>query len=128
MKFIAIILALYVMVLSIRPYFADSDCTDSDHCTQTAQTSNSHQHDNDCKGDCSPFFTCAACSGFNIPTVSFSLIPLAFILTEKVSIYNPSFISEFLQSIWQPPKISECFCGFATNYFEWCCSPLKITC
>lgn len=105
MKILYFILALNVLVLSTGPCCADDNCTDNDHSTKTEQTDNGNQ-ENNCKGDCSPFLTCGSCIGFNCPTISASLPHPLIKMTTQVSIYQSSFSSEFINSIWQPPKIS----------------------
>jgi hypothetical protein len=98
-KYLSIILALYVLLLSIKPCLGD----DNDTSVKTEQSS--HQ-DKDCNDVCSPFFICGTCSGFtlNISLVNFSATP--FFIESNYPDYKQSSLSEVFISIWQPPKIS----------------------
>ena len=103
MKVLCFILSLYAILLSTVPCCADDNCNDE---IKTEQSDNHSQDDNDCQENCSPFLTCGTCTGFSFPTLAFSLTPTAVALTTQLSIYNSSFSSEYLCSIWQPPKVS----------------------
>lgn len=105
MKFLSVILALFVFVQSLSPCCSDDNCMDNNQTVKTEQTSN-HEHDGDCEKNCSPFFVCGTCAGFIFPTVSFTLTSSVILFTKQISIYNQSTLSNFFHSIWQPPKIS----------------------
>ncbi|MEO9894317.1 DUF6660 family protein [Aurantibacter sp.] len=109
MKYISFLLAIYILALAIRPCCEDSNCTEDDSYQTTQVTDNHFNQDNDenkeHKGICSPFYACGNCVGFTFTTVNFSLTPDEVLSTNLVSIYNPSFFSEFHIAIWQPPKI-----------------------
>ncbi|HET6990322.1 MAG TPA: DUF6660 family protein [Bacteroidia bacterium] len=104
MKILYFILAVYVVLLSVKPCCTDDKCCADNHSAQTEKSAR-HQDNADCKGDCSPFFTCGSCTGFNFPAFSFSLKPSEVAIEKQVSVYSFSFSTEFFSSIWQPPKI-----------------------
>jgi len=105
MKILYLILALYVLLLSVRPCCIEEDCTDEDLSTKTEQTSN-HNQGNDCNGNCAPFLSCGNCTGFNCPTVSYPLTHPTTLESSQLQVYQSSFSSGFHFAIWQPPKIS----------------------
>ena len=104
MKILCFILSLYVVFLATTPCCSDDNCNDEIKTEQTDNHSQDHK-DSDCN-ICSPFLTCGTCTGFNFPTVFFSLTPPAITLTTKIPINYSSFSSNYFPSIWQPPKIS----------------------
>jgi hypothetical protein len=104
-KILNFILSLNVLVLSSGDCCADENCTNNDYSAITEHTDSDNQK-NDCNGDCSPFLTCGSCIGFNCPVVFYSLPHPQIEMLTQVSIYQFSFSSEFVNSIWQPPKIS----------------------
>ena len=100
-KIIAFILAAYVLCCSIIPCCVDDKC--ADEMTNTAQ---GHQQDDDCKGNCSPFFACGSCAGFSVDVQSFELTP---VVLDDRSTYSAFYIcshSEYFPNFWQPPKLS----------------------
>jgi hypothetical protein len=107
MKWIAILLSLYLMALSNMPC-ADMEVDSAAHKTArfSSETSHSHDKDNDL---CSPFCACNCCGAqvlsYQISeTIEF---PVAFsIISKVVSNYNFVFTSNFYGSIWQPPQIA----------------------
>lgn len=105
MKILYFILSLYVLVLSISPCCEDNNCIDNDHLLKTEQSDNS-QHDNDCKGNCSPFYTCNTCVGFIITKTNDNLTIIATFVVKNIILYNQQFVENYFAKIWQPPKIS----------------------
>ena len=66
------------------------------------QTTNSQEQDSDDCGMecCSPFSKCNTCTGFVI-TSNYVQQP-----KKKLGVITASAVSDFLSSIWQPPKIN----------------------
>ncbi len=91
-----------VLVLSTTPCFAEDKCFD-----EISETSNSeHQNDDDCnKSCCSPFFNCNTCAGFTINTFYYSISHFVKQPEKKSNLITTTAVSDFLASIWQPPKI-----------------------
>ncbi|WP_420828668.1 DUF6660 family protein [Maribacter polysaccharolyticus] len=107
MKWVSFILAVYTLVLTLRPCCGDDNCTDSDNCqTELVDNHDKDNHQNNGhKGSCSPFFTCGNCVGFTLTTVHFSLPPQTDITPDLVTMYHCNFLSGFEMPIWQPPQI-----------------------
>lgn len=107
MKVFALFMAFYILVLSAVPCNdVHNDCNDSNTKTELTQNHDHHQDQDD---NCTPFCTCTCCSASVIALdfVPFQIKnPTVFRISEKVSLRNFSFISNFFGSIWQPPKIS----------------------
>ncbi|WP_346770863.1 DUF6660 family protein [Flavobacterium filum] len=107
MKLFAFFMAIYILVLSAVPCSdVHNDCNDKK--TKTELTQN-HDHQQDQDDNCTPFCTCTCCSASVIAVdfVPFQIKnPTVFHISEKVSLRNFTFISNFFGSIWQPPKIS----------------------
>ena len=103
MKFISLILALMVVVLSTTPCFAEDKCLE-----QTFETSNNqHQNDNDCnKSCCSPFFNCNTCTGFVLTNFHFSIEHSVKEPQRKLGTMPTPPISDFPYSIWHPPQLA----------------------
>lgn len=106
MKWIAIVMSIYLMALSNMPC-ADLEVNSAMH--KSAQFSSEENHSHDKANDlCSPFCACNCC-GVQVLTYQTSVsyeFPTAY---TKISIALPSyhsiFASNFYGSIWQPPQI-----------------------
>jgi len=104
MKIVALIFALYVAALHVLP------CVDEvPHmavCTADF-TQGTHHHGGDEADACSPFCVCSCC---NVIMMMSSFIfadrPQWNATTTLVDHYR-SYISSFVTSFWQPPKIKE---------------------
>lgn len=100
MKYIAVILSVYVMVLTAIP------CNDVHAGTNSAtlelsEQSQNHTSDVDL---CSPFCFCHCCQTLSFPSFfSISFINMVEI-TLDIKFKEPAFSSP-VASIWQPPKI-----------------------
>ena len=100
MKFIAYILALYIILLSTMPCCAFDNCPDD----KTKQAANHEQGEEGC-GNCSPFFNCEGCA-----TATIAFEPLSIEITPITAI---TVYSNYLQTslpkghydFWQPPKL-----------------------
>lgn len=109
MKNISILLALYILLLSLLPCGDGLILLDYQSKVENSSLEENHQHSNNCNDDpCSPICGCSCCSiamdypidlGINLimPPIPFSQLPCS--LSEEVSI-----LSTF--DIWQPPKYS----------------------
>lgn len=106
MKVFAFFMAIYILVLSAVPCSdVHNDCDDNSNKTELTKNHDHHQDQDD---NCTPFCTCTCCSASVIALdfVPFQIKnPTVFHISEKVTIRNFSFISNFFGSIWQPPKI-----------------------
>ncbi|MDX2001372.1 MAG: DUF6660 family protein [Chitinophagales bacterium] len=99
MKFLALLMAFFVLALSVVPC-----CSENTTGGELIQTSCGTG--NQCPDICSPFFTCGTCSGFvfNSPTLITDVIPTVI---EKVYPFLEEItLSEIAVDVWQPPKIS----------------------
>lgn len=108
MKYLSLILSVYILVLTVRPCCDDNTCTDDSN--KTEQLVNNHNPDNDHQDEdhqssCSPFNTCGNCIGFTLQTVNFSLSDETVLVENNDSTYHHTFLSQFYIAIWQPPKI-----------------------
>ncbi|SHI73849.1 hypothetical protein [Flavobacterium terrae] len=106
MKIMVSILSFIVVVLSVVPCYAYHG--DSKHQIETQHEENSGKCDDDCDGNCSPFYSCGTCTGFiSEVTVSFKIDRI--LIHEDTSMqpysYKNPIYSAFFCSIWQPPKI-----------------------
>ena len=106
MKIFAFFMAIYILVLSVVPCSdVHNDCNSSKSKTELTQN---HDHQQDQDDNCSPFCICSCCSAsfemsYNHP---FQIkVPQVFVLSTKVYIRNFSFLSNFSNTIWQPPKV-----------------------
>ncbi|MFN0201863.1 MAG: hypothetical protein ACKVTZ_10095 [Bacteroidia bacterium] len=101
MKYLSLLLAIYVLLLTATPNCAEDNCFQE----QTSEQSQNPQNEKDCSDCCSPFMRCKTCFGFTFPIISF---PVRFTFTysdKKVSIYKEISTSDFFSSIWQPPEM-----------------------
>ena len=102
MKVLALILSVYVLVLTAIPC-VDVPKDDNLHKTEiTNSSSDQHEHTTDL---CSPFCTCDCCVSpiINNSTIVFTCTPI----TQKITTaYYNSFVSSLFATIWQPPKLS----------------------
>lgn len=102
MKFIAFILGLIILALSVMP------CTDAKAMNgkaKTELTQATHQQGNPLSDACSPFCQCACCVGFSIvkPITSFSIIePVS---PKSYSLFFSSSSKRISLPIWQPPQL-----------------------
>ncbi len=106
-KVLTFILAFYILVLSAMPCGdMHNDCNGSNAKTELSQN---HDHQKDKDDYCSPFCTCSCCSA-SIVALDFKPFqlkkPAEFSITQKLTIRNFSFVSNFYGNIWQPPKIN----------------------
>lgn len=103
MKWIARILALYMLVLSCLP------CNDSTECSNNSDTSivagAQHSDHSNHPENCTPFCSCACC-GIHITQLSEAIfIAAPHQLITQHSLYKPAYIPATYYNIWQPPRL-----------------------
>lgn len=126
MKWIATILAVITLFLSIQPVLIHQsrvpqgqanrtvkccsdekdDCESADDDTQPQKD---EQHKCCDKGLCNPFEVCACCS-FMSNESPLVYLPhfLPFAPREKVTLTNDKILSLYVQDFWHPPEIVSC--------------------
>ncbi|MCW3465148.1 DUF6660 family protein [Chitinophaga nivalis] len=106
MKWLVIILSLYVLTLSAIPCCGDDYCCEEQAvligCGQEHQDHDDH---NKPELPCSPFFSCNTCHGVVVPDITKSVpegVPLP-----RNTYYDHAAqpLPEFAASIWQPPQL-----------------------
>mgnify|MGYP006171204831 CR=1 FL=1 len=107
MKWIAIVMSIYLMALSNMPC-ADMEVNSAMHKTAQFASEDNHSHDKD-NDLCSPFCACNCCGAQVLSyqsAVSFDF-PVAYnLILKSLPSYNSVFTSNFYGSIWQPPQIA----------------------
>jgi hypothetical protein len=101
MKLLCLLLATFVLFMATRPCCADDDCKEE----QTTQVQNkaSGSAEKGCT-DCSPFFTCGACTGFIVTKPVFYQTELfAEQTTIMPTLYPQQAVIKMALAIWQPP-------------------------
>ncbi len=101
MKYIAVILSVYVMVLTAMPC-ADVHAADTNSASLELLVQNQNHTNN--VDLCSPFCFCHCCQTLSFPTFYVSLISHIEMVTLKIPFKESRFSYPF-SSIWQPPKI-----------------------
>ncbi|POY38416.1 hypothetical protein C3K47_03180 [Solitalea longa] len=99
MKPLIVILAFFVLLLSVVPCCMFDNCNE-DEVKKECSTAKQVEKD----GLCSPFSSCSACCGFTVSMqiVSFETKPKLIIT--HYSFYTDNYLSVYHLSIWQPPK------------------------
>lgn len=100
MKFISLILAVYVLLLSAVSSFIEDKCM-QEHTTEQGQ----NEQDEDCSC-CSPFFNCNTCTGFVLTNFHFSIEHSVKEPQRKLGTMPTPPISDFPYSIWHPPQLA----------------------
>ncbi|SHG28387.1 DUF6660 family protein [Flavobacterium defluvii] len=107
MKWIAVLLSIYLMALSNMPC-ADMEVNSAMH--KTAQFSSEDNHTHDKQNDlCSPFCNCNCCGAQVLSyqtTVTYEFPSAYTQISISLPSYNSVFISNFSGKIWQPPQIA----------------------
>ena len=104
MKFIAIILSLFILFLSAKPSSDGQNLEDQ----QQEGISSNHNHQNDSDDSCPVTCVCNCC-GMSItyePLKTYNLIDYSKISTELITTYQPIYRFNFHSNIWQPPQVS----------------------
>lgn len=111
MRFISIILMMYVMVLTLIPcsdHLFESSNTQHQH--KHSENQKDHQHENhDCgKDTCTPFCTCSCC-GIALSAADFHIFklekPFESYTYQDLTHKPYPLISIFQENIWQPPRV-----------------------
>jgi len=97
MKWIAFILAFYVLLCATIP------CCAGDDCGGAVKT---EKRTGECKGDCSPFFSCGNCCGFSINVQQINITPITVLKKTDWPAFYISSHSGYYHSFWQPPRHS----------------------
>jgi hypothetical protein len=102
MKVICFILSLYVILLSTIPCCFDNEVKDD---VKIAQDLGKSPVSEDCNADiCSPFFSCAACSGVIFILSNFDVKSYPDLRGSKLLFYKTPYFDHFFVKIWQPPQ------------------------
>ena len=107
MKIFAFFISFYILVLSSVP------CNDmGNKCNKNSinkEHTQNHDHQQDTDDNCTPFCTCSCCSS-SVLEIYFTPFcikkPIEFSISQKITIRNFSFVSNYFGNIWQPPKIT----------------------
>ena len=79
-------------------------CCINDGCSSEEKSLTDHKTEKQPEGNCSPFFSCASCSGFTHAVKTISLkVPERHINIEH-PITQEVIISSYISSFWQPPR------------------------
>ncbi|WP_147271957.1 DUF6660 family protein [Marinilabilia salmonicolor] len=101
MKYLAVILSMYVMVLTAIPCNDVHAANTNSVSLELSEQSPNQTNDVDL---CSPFCFCHCCQTLSFPSFfSISFINLV-VITLDIKLKEPA-ISSPVASIWQPPKI-----------------------
>jgi len=101
MRYLAVILSVYVMVLTAIP------CTDVHAADINPVSLELSEHSPNLTNDldlCSPFCFCHCCQTLTFPSFNNGLLSDVEVLTLNIT-FNESKLSSPFSSIWQPPKI-----------------------
>lgn len=107
MKWIAIVMSIYLMALSNMPC-ADMEVNSAMHKTAQFSSEENHSHDKD-NDLCSPFCACNCCGAQVLSyqiAASFEFPVASHLISIPSPSYNSVFICNFYGSIWQPPQIA----------------------
>ena len=101
MKYVAVILSVYVLVLTAMPcvdvYAANTDSVSIELTKQNPNPANDVEL-------CSPFCFCHCCQTLSFPSF-FRISNINLVkITLDIKLKEPAFLSP-VTSIWQPPKI-----------------------
>lgn len=104
MKWLYIILSIYITVLSCIP------CSDENECNVTTSNitiiDNHQEHEHEAEM-CSPFCICNCCGCSGITLIQSHSIDykITVDIVTVSNMYVPAFIDNYTGSVWQPPKI-----------------------
>ncbi|MDW5289596.1 DUF6660 family protein [Formosa sp. PL04] len=103
MKFLAVILSIYILALNFAPC-EDTASFDDDTTTEFSEHSDSN-HDHNASDECSPFCQCHCC---HIHATQFIPLEISFTISEistKLFLHFDSLGKDFNQTILQPPRV-----------------------
>ncbi|MES2545498.1 MAG: DUF6660 family protein [Bacteroidota bacterium] len=108
MKFITIILSLYIFILSAIPCVDIESDTVSHSKVKFSSEKENHSHDKE-NDLCSPFCVCNCCGqqilNFS-QEITFEFRKISTEITTQIPTYKSLLTSNFYGSIWQPPQIA----------------------
>ncbi|WP_339071049.1 hypothetical protein [Chitinophaga sp. 212800008-4] len=100
MRWLMILLSLYVLTLSAIPCCGDDQC-----CEEMAGKETHHNHHRQ-ELPCSPFFSCNTCHGVVVPDFTPGLSARVIILSSFSFNYIACSLPGFTASVWQPPRLA----------------------
>lgn len=103
-KFFAIILSIYVLLLSAGPYCADSEC-EGEIAPKKELSDHKKPSEKHCEA-CSPFFKCGSCAGFILSKPVSSMLVIACKPVQRFAPYCQPNLKKITLAIWQPPQLS----------------------
>ncbi len=103
MKWLMILLSLYVLTLSAIPCSGDDACCGEIVSGKCATDHPGHHHS---ELPCSPFFSCNTCHGVVVPGFIPGLSTRIVVVRSFPFTYIPHSLPGFAVSIWQPPQIA----------------------
>ncbi|GBL35485.1 hypothetical protein EMGBS15_10800 [Filimonas sp.] len=106
MKLSWLLLAFYILVLSVIPCSDEGECDTVSFSTEQWQQQSHENHEHH-KELCSPFCTCACCGISIAYTVVPFFMPVRKIdkVLERIIPFSPeSYSKEISSIIWQPPR------------------------
>lgn len=104
MKIVCFILSFYVFSLSVVPCCSDDHCDDEIIAENTDTHSQEPKEEGDCNA-CSPFLNCGTCIGFVFTNLQYDIAEFPLVEDQFITGYKPPFSDDFIDKIWQPPKI-----------------------
>lgn len=104
MKFFALIMSVWLLILSCLPCGDSREYNDRGATAISAKTD--HQQRKQGIEHCTPFCSCSCCSiSLSYPNILTYTIANKLFTTKKYSAYSTPFCKEVSLAIWQPPKI-----------------------
>ena len=101
MKFFALILTIYVLLLSSISFCWEENCNED----VIENSAGSEQEQSDDPSTCSPFFSCGTCVGFTL-TVGLDIKDDFCFIDSHYTPYQDIYFDCVPMKIWQPPKLS----------------------
>ncbi|MDR2836031.1 MAG: hypothetical protein LBV69_07565 [Bacteroidales bacterium] len=103
MKFLAILLSVYILVVTV--FQCCCDCNEKDFINQKRHHETSSLPHDDCNGVCSPFCLCNNCAGFTIELIFNNYQKKIQKTSENIIVFTQQIYSTpSLKDIWRPPK------------------------
>ena len=103
MKYLAVILSIYILALNFAPCEDNASFSD-DTTTEVSQQSDS-DHDHNSSDECSPFCQCHCC---HIHATEFAPYQISFTVPDistKLFLHFDSLGQDFNQTLLQPPRV-----------------------
>ena len=105
MKFLAIILSAYMLLLALLPCGDEVECMDEERY-ETAFNDNTRQDHENHSEICSPFCICACCGQvLNVLTTPYFALKPHFSVSSHTAFYKDPYFEIIPIAIWQPPKL-----------------------